>query len=195
MTYLTLRDGRRWAARHMQGLSTGQCWARKRRRTRRRGRTPRDSICQDRSNRTAPASRCGRATCSVDGRQVWLGLEISSHFLSIRLVRDVQSGIMSLARRFSAIAPAARRNRIHTQSIQPAAPMPARHCAQAAPMLPTQTAPQAISAPPHAIALKTSQPEGVTPAPTGPRPDLRRTGALCVGNLIVVLLFVEPNAP
>lgn len=169
------------AARHAFGLSTGRRWAGKRRRSLQRGCRHQHSTCQDRSNPTGQASRYGRATCSTDGLSAWLGLEISSHFLSIRLVREAQSGTMSLARRFSAIAPAATRNSIQKQSMQPDRPILARHWTQAEPPLPTQTAPQVTKAAAH---LRMLQPAGSMPPANGLMPPRRRTGALCWGNFM-----------
>ena len=56
-------------------------------------------------------------------------------------------------------APATMRVRAHTQSMQPAAPMPARHCAHAMPALPMHTAPQAARAAAQEIFFQMLQPD------------------------------------
>lgn len=76
-------------------------------------------------------------------------------------------------------------NQFYTQSMQPAAPMPARHCAHAVPALPTQTTAQAASAVAQAIFLNTLQPERPTAPASGLVVAPRFTAGAWFGSLMV----------
>ena len=61
-----------------------------------------------------------------------------------------------------------------------------RHCAQAVPTLPTQTAPQAMRAAAHAAFLKMLQPDGPTPPASGLMLTPRLTVDAWFGSLMAV---------
>ena len=79
--------------------------------------------------------------------------------------------------------------------MQPDAPKPAKHSTHAVPKLAAQTAPHAKRAPPHAIFLKTEQPEGLIAATMWPTCGFRTMTGNWTGILMTFLLVLmkAPN--
>jgi hypothetical protein len=73
--------------------------------------------------------------------------------------------------------------------MQPEAPIPAKHCTQAAPIVPTQTTPQATSAPAQAICLPRLQPDGSMAPASWTRLAPRETAGAWTGIIMTFLLL------
>lgn len=182
--------GRRFRT-HVRPISTGRYSVRRYPRSlRRRAGMHQHSSGRPRSNRKPRHSTIHHVSGCSPAQRAWLGSGTSCQSPLGRPARDAGLVISSLARRLRDIVPAPMRNWDQTQSMQPAAPIPARHWMQAVPTLPMQTAPHATSAAAQAAALKILQPDGlmalVTPCVETPRV----TAVAWLGSLMVVSPWV-----